>query len=256
MSAEQYLGLDIGGSGVKAAIVDIASGTLVSDRERRETPDGGEPTAMLVDVGDLLRHFDWSGPVGCGFPGVIQHGKIQTAANLSKAWIGRNLNDDLRRLGVLDAVVLNDADAAGYGELHHMPEAEQQGCHLFLTVGTGLGSALLYDGRLVANTELGHLLVQPKHAKKPLEAEDYISKVARKAAKLDWDDWAARCSEVLTIFHGWFWPESFVLGGGVTKRWDKFADGIKAPVPVLPARLGNEAGIIGAAQFAAATLNA
>lgn len=251
MTPPQILGIDIGGSGLKAALVDTHTGRLLTERVRRETPAKGKPEELLAEIATIINDFAWAGPVGCGFPGVIEHGRVLTAANLDKSWIGRDLQLDLTHLGASMASVLNDADAAGFAELHVRPKEVQRGSHLFLTVGTGVGSAWLQDGILTPNTEFGHLLFQPSESRKAVEIEDWISKTARKAAKLDWEGWAERCNEVLRALHRWFYCDSFILGGGITKRWDRFEKVLSAPVPVLASQLGNDAGVIGSALFAA-----
>ncbi len=246
-SFQRVLGVDIGGSGVKAAVVDTATASMVTERLRRETPDCGSPREVLLLLKELVAEIAWEGPVGVGFPGVVRHGRIQTAANLDAGWIGRDLRADLRELGFTRVATLNDADAAGLAELTHRAAAEHLGTHLFLTIGTGIGSALLHNGHLVPNTELGHLWLTPKKSKKPVEAEEWASNTARKAEDLLWPEWAERCSFMLTEFCRWLGPDSIILGGGITKRWEKFGDLLSCPVPVYPAKLGNDAGIIGAA---------
>ena len=251
MKSSCVLGIDVGGSGIKAGLVDCQTHQLVTERLRRETPNDGKPKPILAAIASLAEELNWRGPVGVGFPGVIQAGVIKTAANLDASWLGRVLADDLSALGLTDVTVLNDADAAGYGELQAIPEAEQTGSHLFLTIGTGVGSAWLANGELIANTEFGHLLVRPSQRKKTIEIETYLSKVTRKSQKISWEGWAARCNEALAALHQWLWPDRFILGGGAAKRWEKFGEHLRAPVPVRPARLGNDAGVIGAAAFAA-----
>ncbi len=246
----ETLGIDIGGSAVKGSVVNITEGKFSVERHKIELnalPSVGEITQAVVD---LVNHFQWKGPIGCGFPAVIKNGVICTAANIDKKFIGVNAQE-LFRLKTENPVYLyNDADAAGYAELKFGHVANFQGLAIFLTVGTGIGSALLYKGELLPNTEFGHIYM--KNGKK---GEKYASDAVRKTCDLSWDAWGERFNEYLSYLESLFNPDLFIIGGGTSKKFDKFSHKITIPTRVIPAKLLNDAGIIGAASLAAKELS-
>ena len=244
----QIFGVDIGGSGIKGAPVDLDRGELAEERYKVLTPHPATPDAVADGVKEVVGHFGWTGPVGITFPGVVTGGAtIRTAANVDKAWIdtdARVLLGD--RLGGLPVTVLNDADAAGVAEMQFGAGRDRQGTVLVLTFGTGIGSALFVDGALVPNTELGHLDLHGH------EAEKHASTKAKEDQGLSWEQWAHRVQKYLAHVEMLFSPELFIIGGGVSRKSPKFLpliEGIKAEI--VPAALQNNAGIVGAAMTAA-----
>lgn len=239
------LGIDIGGSGIKGAPVDTITGKLLEDRHRIPTPEGAHPEAVKDVVAELARHFGVDGPIGVTFPGIVQHGRTLSAANVDKAWIGLDA-DALFTQATGQAVhLINDADAAGLAEARFGAGAGVNGTVLVLTFGTGIGSALIHNGVLVPNTELGHLWLRDK------EAEGWASDRARERDDLNWKQWSKRVSTYLQHLELLFSPDLFIIGGGVSKKADKWQEHIKLERSTLvPAKLLNEAGIIGAAMMA------
>jgi len=240
----EALGIDIGGSGIKGAPVDVATGRLTRARLRVPTPHPAKPRAVAEVVVRIARHFEWAGPVGVTFPGVVIDGIAGSAANVDKDWIGTNARELFAVATGLAVTVLNDADAAGMAEVAVGAAKGRAGVVMLLTFGTGIGSALLMDGRLVPNTELGHLELRGK------EAEKRASDHARESHDLSWDEWADRVAEYLGHLEELFSPSLFVIGGGVSKKADKFLPRIRIRTPIVPAALQNEAGIVGAAMAA------
>ncbi len=239
------LGIDFGGSGIKGALVNEETGEMISDRFRIPTPDKGKPDDVANVVNEIVKHFDYKGPIGIGIPAAILHGVAYTAANIDESWIGINTEDLFKKATGCDCYVVNDADAAGVAEMSFgIGKEVKEGVVLFLTLGTGIGSALFIDRRLVPNTELGHIEVRGK------DAEKRASDAVRKKKGLNWEDWAARLQEVLNKLDALFWPDMFVLGGGISKEWEKFIPYLKLRPKVVPAELFNQAGIVGAAMYA------
>jgi polyphosphate glucokinase len=241
------LGIDIGGSGIKGAPVDVSSGTLARERFKVPTPRPALPQAVAEAVRTVAAEFSWSGPAGITFPGVVTHGVIRTAANLDRTWIGV----DGRGLfaaaaGLAEVQVLNDADAAGTAEMRFGTGVGETGTVVMLTFGTGIGSALFTSGVLVPNTEFGHIEIRGK------DAEKRASDRARELHDLDWAHWAGRVDEYMSHLEALLWPDLFIVGGGVSRKADKFIpllDGLRARV--VPAAMHNDAGIVGAALAAA-----
>jgi polyphosphate glucokinase len=240
------LGIDIGGSGIKGAPVDLLSGELLSERQRLPTPQPATPKAVAKTVAKLVKAFSWQGPVGCTFPAVIKRGVAYTAANVDKRWIGTNAEALFAAATGCPVTVLNDADAAGLAELRLGAGRDQTGMVLVLTFGTGIGSALFMDGRLLPNTELGHLELAGR------EVEPWASDRARQQGGLSWKKWARRVDRYLRYLEALFSPDLFIVGGGVSKKADKFLPHLSVRTPVVPALLRTEAGIVGAALAAAA----
>jgi polyphosphate glucokinase len=239
------LGLDIGGSGIKGALVDTASGELASERKRVPTPESLEPDEVLAAAVELVGQFEGSAPLGIGFPAVVQQGTPMTpfSAHQIESWLGvpvaRRMEEGTKR----PTLLLNDADAAGIAEMRFGSGRGQDGLVMILTLGTGIGSALFIDGTLVPNTELGHLYLR----KQSKVAEQRAAPRVRKRDKLEWPAYAKRLNEYLVHLERIFSPRLFILGGGVSRKAEKFVPLLKVRAEVVPAALRNDAGIIGAA---------
>ncbi|MEU1471990.1 polyphosphate--glucose phosphotransferase [Streptomyces sp. NPDC005761] len=242
----EIFGVDIGGSGIKGAPVDLDRGDLAQERHKVLTPHPATPEDVAGCVAEVVGHFDWQGPVGITFPGVVTSGLTRTAANVDKGWIdldARTLLGD--KLG-LPVTVLNDADAAGIAEMTFGAGRDRKGTVIVLTLGTGIGSALFIDGRLVPNTELGHLELHGH------DAEKHASTKAKEDEDLSWHHWAHRVQKYLAHVEMLFSPELFIIGGGVSRKADKFLPLIEhVRAEMVPAELQNNAGIVGAAMAAA-----
>lgn len=239
------LGIDIGGSGLKGALVDIKKGEFVSERHRIPTPKPATPEAVAAVLKEIVEHFNWKGLVGCGVPAVVRNGVALTAANIDKGFIGTDIQRMFSALTDCEVCVLNDADAAGVAELYFGAADNTQGVAIMLTLGTGIGSAFFSDGVLIQNTELGHLRFQDTIAEK------YCADGVRKKEELNWKDYGKRLNKFLLHIERLFYPDLILLGGGGSKHFDKFQDTIKLEhTKVRPAQLLNDAGIIGAAYFA------
>ncbi len=245
VSSVQILGVDIGGSGIKGAIVETDTGELVSERIRIPTPKPATPDAIAETLCELVRQHGWKGLVGIGFPAAIQHGVVRTAANIDKRFIGLHVADHFSRATGSTCHVANDADVAGLAEMRFGAGKERDGVVLIVTIGTGLGTALFVEGALLPNTELGHIYLDNGE-----EAEAYASDAARTARELKWSAWGKRFNRYLTTMEALFWPDLIVLGGGASAKLDKFADQLTVKVPVVAASFLNQAGIVGAALFA------
>ena len=242
MKLKKILGIDIGGSGVKGAIVDTKKGILLTERYRIPTPQPATPEAVAEVVGKIAQHFKWKGPIGAGFPGVIQQGIARTAANVDKSWIDVDLNKLFSAVTGCKVHVVNDADAAGMAEVKFGAGNGKKGTLLLVTVGTGLGTVIFSNGKLVPNLEMGHILLHGA------DAELYATDAARKKEKLDWDTWAKRFNEYLLRMEELVWPDRIIIGGGASKKGDKFFHHFTTKAKVVPAKLMNEAGIVGAAM--------
>jgi polyphosphate glucokinase len=238
------IGVDIGGSGIKGAVVDLEAGDFAGDRTRIDTPSPATPAAVAEVVKEVVDSLAGDGPVGCTLPAVVRHGVARSAANIDDAWIGTDAQAVIGAALGSPVVVLNDADAAGMAEDRFGAAAERDGVILVLTLGTGIGSALLVDGRLVPNTELGHLELDGD------EAEHRASAAVRKQEDLSWEEWAARVDRYLHHVEDLFSPDLFVLGGGVSRKHDRFIPLLTVDTEVVPAELRNRAGIVGAALAA------
>lgn len=238
------LGIDIGGSGVKGAVVDLAAGALAGDRFRVETPQPSDVTSVVRAVGEVAERFPVDGSVGVTFPGVVLDGVTKTAANLDKSWLDAPAAELFSSVIGRPVTVLNDADAAGLAEVTYGAGKDRPGVVLMLTFGTGIGSALFVDGVLVPNTEFGHVQLHGK------DAEHRASDRARQEHDLNWSAWASRVGEYLEHMEMLLSPELIIIGGGVSKKADHFLPHIDIRTPVVPAALQNHAGIIGAALAA------
>ena len=239
------MGVDIGGSGIKGAIVDTTTGELVSERIRIPTPQPATPEAVAKVVAEISDHLHWHGPIGCGFPAAIQHGVARTAANVDNSWLNCNVQKVISKATHLPCYVGNDADVAGLAELYFGAGQDFSGTIFMVTIGTGLGTALFVNGELVPNTELGHMFDS-----KGREWEHVASDSARKKDELSWSQWGKRFNGYLQALEQLFWPDAFILGGGASKKFEKFSACLNTEAPVVPAQSLNQAGIIGAAILA------
>ncbi|MFE3639070.1 polyphosphate--glucose phosphotransferase [Streptomyces cellostaticus] len=244
----QIFGVDIGGSGIKGAPVDLDRGDLAQERCKVLTPHPATPDGVADGVKQVIDHFGWTGPVGLTFPGVVTDGAtVRTAANVDKSWIDTDAGALFGgRLGGLPVTVVNDADAAGVAEVQFGAGRDRRGTVILLTFGTGIGSAVFADGVLVPNTELGHLELSGH------EAEKRASSKAKEDHDLSWERWARRVGKYLAHVEMLFSPELFIIGGGISRKADRFLhliEGVRAEI--VPAQLQNNAGIVGAAMHAA-----
>ena len=237
------LGIDIGGSGIKGAPVNVSAGEFLDERYRILTPAPGRPDQVIEVIHRIVDHFEWEGKIGVGFPGVVQHGVVKTAANVSSEWKNQDLALMIKEATGCFTVAINDADAAGLAEMQFgIGKEYKDGFVLFLTVGTGIGSAFFVKGKLWPNSEMGHLKVRGK------DAEHRAGDATRKKEELSWKRWGKRLREVLEIYDFLFSPDVIIIGGGVSKKfinYSKYLKGVHADV--VPAQLLNQAGIIGAA---------
>jgi polyphosphate glucokinase len=250
LAGAPILAFDVGGSFVKAGLVDVEQGGLAGDVLRRATPADAAPEAVMDLLAAMARELPSGGPVGLAFPSVAKRGVACTAANIDKRWIGRNAQALLEsRLG-RPVAFLNDADAAGIAEMTLGAGRGRSGTVMVLTLGTGIGTAIFVDGRLVPNTELGHLEVRG------VEAEHRASAKVRTDRNLGWPEWAAAVNEVLAAYHALLWPDVFIIGGGVTENWQHFGPLLTSRAEIVPAHFRNDAGMIGAAMAAASRANA
>jgi polyphosphate glucokinase len=238
------LGIDVGGSGIKGAPVDLAAGRLALERHKILTPRPATPEAIAAAIAAIVLEFDAPGRVGVAVPAVVKNGIARTAANIDPAWIGCDIGGLLRARLDRPVVVLNDADAAGLAEMRFGAGRDRRGTVIMLTLGTGIGSAVFVDGVLVPNTEFGHLDIGG------IVAERRASALVRKNEGLSWEKWAGRLSRVLVAIEGLLWPDLFIIGGGVSRRHEKFVPLLQCGTPVVPATLTNDAGIVGAALAA------
>jgi polyphosphate glucokinase len=238
------LGIDIGGSGIKGAPVDLDKGELAQDRHKIATPQPSIPTAVAEVVNQLVQHFNYQGPIGCTFPAVVQHGVTLTAANVDQSWIGTNAQELFRAATGLPVLVLNDADAAGIAEMQFGAGKGRKGVVILLTFGTGIGSAIFTDGVLLPNTEFGHLQIRGK------DAEHRAAARIRDEEDLSWKEWSERVNEYLQVMEFLFSPDLFIIGGGISRKFEKFQKHLSARAEIVPAMLGNDAGIVGAAMAA------
>ena len=234
-------GIDVGGSGIKGAPVDTRTGELLAQRIRIKTPKPATPEAIATTAVEVVRRSVWDGPVGCGFPAVVKEGVVRTAANIDKAAIGFDMQERLERELKGPVRVMNDGDAAGLAEMRWGAGRGCEGVVLMLTLGTGIGTSLFVEGRLVPNTELGHIEVRGK------DAEHRASDSARKREDLSWQQYAERLDEYLHKIEDLLWPDLIVIGGGISKKADKYFPHLTARTKVVRAEMLNEAGIAGAA---------
>jgi len=241
-TANVALGIDVGGTGIKGALVDLETGQLVSDRFRLDTPQPARPADVADVVVAVADHFEFDGATGVAFPGVVLDGVVHTAANLHPDWIGLSLADLVGPRLRGPSTFLNDADAAGLAESHFGAARGMDGVVLLVTLGTGIGVAMISDGRLVANSELGHLELDG------VDAETYAAASARKRNGHSWEEWGGHADHYLKHLEGLVWPKLFVLGGGITKNPEKWLQYLNPRTPIVLAQHINNAGIVGAAD--------
>ena len=240
------LGVDIGGTSIKAAVVDTRKGTLATAVIRTKTPRPATPKGVVVAIGELAKRLKWQGPVGVGFPGLIKHGVVRRAPNLDASWVRHEIVEHLRRaLGVPFVAVGNDADAAGLAEARFGAGRGVRGTVVLVTLGTGIGSAVLHNGSLLPDTELGHFEIGGQ------DAEQFASTVARERNKWSWEQWGRNVDRYLTTLEYMLAPDLFIIGGGVSADPERFFRYLETPeCKIVPATMGNDAGIVGAALFA------
>jgi len=247
MAATLGFGVDIGGSGIKGGVVDLDAGKLVGERLRISTPDPSKPDAVADVVKHIVDEFAWTGPLGVTLPAVIKRGVAHTAANIDKSWLGTDAAALFaERLGRTtdEVVVLNDADAAGIAEISYGTPEDREGVVVLLTFGTGIGSALFRDGKLIPNTEFGHLEVDGH------DAETRAAASVKEENDLSWADWAMRVARYIRSLEDLIWPDLIIAGGGVSKKADKWLPLLDVRTKVVAAELRNDAGIVGAARAA------
>lgn len=235
------LGIDIGGSGIKGAPVDTDSGQMLAEKVRMRTPPSAKPGPMIDILAKMVEEFKWTGPIGCGFPGVVRNGRILTAANVSSKWIDFEAAKVISDRTGCPVAVINDADAAGLAEMSLGAGRGRQGTVLVVTIGTGIGTALFSDGHLLPNMELGHIEIDGE------DAETNTSDAARKREDLSWEKWGKRFNRYLNTIQRLVWPELIIIGGGGSSKFDRYQQFLDVPAEILTAQMLNEAGIIGAA---------
>ena len=240
----EILGIDIGASGIKGALVNTRTGDMTAERLRIPTPERAEPEAVSQVVAQVVRHFNWSGPIGCGFPAAVRHGRALTAVNISRDWIGESVVELFQQAVGRPVTVINDADAAGLAEMRFGAGRGRAGVVIILTLGTGIGTALFMNGHLVPNTELGQVEFRGK------TAEKHAAAIVRKRQNLSWAKWARRLDDYLHRMEYYFWPDLMIVGGGGSKNSDKFLPLLTLQTEVVTAQMLNNAGIVGAALAA------
>lgn len=243
------LGIDIGGTGIKGAIVDTVTGQLKSERMRILTPQPSTPEAVANTVYELVNKIGFDGPVACGFPSRVIHGVVKTAANIDKSWINVPVEELFSQRLNRPVYVANDADVAGLAELHYGAAKDVKGTVLFLTIGTGIGSCLFIDGTLCPNTELGHLKFHGD------SAERYCSGAVKEREDLKWKEWGERFNEYLHYVSFLLQPDLIVLGGGASKKFEKYKEVLDIDIPVKTATMLNLAGIVGAGIYGSIIYN-
>ncbi|QXP53971.1 ROK family protein [Cellulophaga sp. HaHa_2_95] len=239
------LGIDIGGSGIKGALVNTVTGELLTERFRIETPKSGKPEEIAEVFAKIVKHFKYQGPIGCGFPTIIKNGVCKAHGNLSKKWLGVNAEELFSDFTGLPVTVINDADAAGYATMNYGIGKGEKGLVLMITIGTGLGSGAFFNGELLPNFELGQIPYK-KHAK----FEHYAAASIKEKEKLSYKKWGKRFNKFLEYIELIVSPDLIIIGGGTSKDFDEFKEYITIDTRVIPAELQNYAGIIGAATAA------
>jgi polyphosphate glucokinase len=237
----QVLGIDIGGTGIKGAPVDLETGALLAERLRLITPNPSTPKACAGCIKEIIQHFNWQDRVGCGYPGVVKRGVTLTAANVDAGWVNLDAKSLIEHITQCKTNIINDADAAGMAEVSYGAGRNVKGVVLMITLGTGIGTALFVDGKLLPNAELGHLVIRGR------DAETRASERARIRKGLSWKEWAKRLDEYLEYVERLIWPDLIILGGGASKNHERFVPFLNVHAPIVPAQMLNEAGIVGAA---------
>lgn len=246
----EILGIDVGGSGIKGGIVDIQKGELITERYRIPTPKPATPEPMIEIIATIINHFEWKGSVGCGFPAAVKNEIVKTASNIDNSWIGINASEMIEKQTNCPTHVINDVDAAGLAEIHFGAGKDHPGTVFMAAFGTGIGTAVFHNQQLIPNTELGHIPILT-HG---MDAEDFAANSVRKNLNLNWEEWGSRVNEYLNMIEALFWPDTIIIGGGVSKHFSAFESYLKLEAEVVPAQSLNHAGIIGAA-FAASINN-
>ncbi len=241
------LGIDIGGSGIKGALVNTQTGEMVTERLRIPTPQPATPKAVIKTMKKIVKHFDYSGPVGVGIPSVVINGVVKSAANIDNGWIGFPGQQAMKKSLGCQVTLMNDADVAGIAEMRYGAGRDQKGVVMIFTLGTGVGSVMFVNGQIVPNLELGHMYLRDQK----FDAEEFMSDRIRKGEELSWKQWGKRLTTYFQHIEFLFSPELIIIGGGVSKKHEKFLHLINVHADVVPAQLLNEAGIIGAAVLAA-----
>ncbi|GBG35829.1 polyphosphate--glucose phosphotransferase [Mycobacterium montefiorense] len=240
-------GIDVGGSGIKGGIVDLDTGLLIGDRIKLLTPQPATPSAVAKTIAEVVKEFGWTGPLGVTYPGVVTDGIVRTAANVDRAWIGTNARDVISsKLDGQQVTVLNDADAAGLAEERYGAGKNKSGLVVLLTFGTGIGSALIHNGKLIPNTEFGHLEVGGK------EAEERAASSIKDKNEWSYRRWTKEVTRVLIAIENLIWPDLFIAGGGISRKADQWVPLLENRTPVVAAALLNSAGIVGAAMASTA----
>lgn len=242
MATTKVLGIDVGGTGIKGGLVNLETGELISERFKLGTPEAAGPHEVLSVIQQIIEHFEWQGkPIGIGFPAVIKQGKSLTASNISKEWVDYPIKAFFEKNLECTLNVINDADAAGLAEMTYGKGKEVQGTVILLTLGTGIGSAIFKDGKLLANTELGHLKYEGQIAEK------VVSNAAKKKNNLSWEEYGSQLHNFLSHVNRLFYPDLIILGGGISKKFEKYGGSFSKIGTITPASQFNNAGIIGAA---------
>lgn len=242
----EILGIDVGGSGIKGAIVDTKAGELITERYRIPTPQPATPPSVIETMEAIIRNFDWHGTVGCGFPAAVKDEIVKTASNIDNSWIGINASAKIEKVTGCTTYLVNDVDAAGYAEVAFGAGKDRKGTIFLAAFGTGIGTAVYHNQQLVPNTEMGHITMHG------IAAEDYAANSVRKRNNLDWEEWGGRVNEYLQLIESLFWPDIIIIGGGVSKYFKEFSPFFDLDTEVVPAENRNHAGIIGAALAASA----
>ena len=245
----KVLGIDVGGSGIKGAIVNTKTGVLVTDRHRIETPQPATPEAVIDTISAIIKEFEWRGPVGVGFPAAVVDEIVRTASNIDKSWIGVNAAKKIEKNTGCPTHLVNDVDAAGFAEMKFGAGKKEKGTVIIAAFGTGIGTAIFIKKKLVPNSELGHVLMHGDIA------ERYAANSVRKTDNLSWEEWGSRVNEYLQYIERLFYPSLLILGGGVSKHFDEYAKYLDLETPIVPAANRNHAGIIGAALAARKNLD-
>lgn len=240
----EILGIDVGGSGIKGAIVDTKNGNLLTERHRIPTPQPATPDAVIKTITKIIRHFDWHGQVGVGFPAAVVDEVVRTASNIDKSWIGVNASSKIEKVTGCPTHLVNDVDAAGFAEMKFGAGKKEKGIVLIAAFGTGIGTAIFNHKKLLPNTELGHVIMHG------MIAEHYAANSIREKEELDFKTWGLRVNEYLSHLEKLFYPNLIIVGGGVSKKFDQFEEYITIDTPVVPAKNRNHAGIIGVALAA------
>jgi polyphosphate glucokinase len=241
------LGIDIGGSGIKGALVDTEKGEMVTERLRIPTPQPSKPPAVMAVLKEIVDHFDYHGPIGVGLPGIVINGTVYSSANIDNDWLGFPGQQAMAEATGCSVTLVNDADVAGVAEMRFGAGKGQSGTVMIFTLGTGIGSAVFVNGRLVPNTELGHVYLRGQKK----DAESYAAERIRDEKNLSWKRWGKRLNIYFQHIEFLFSPELIIIGGGISKQHEEFLPYIQTRARMVPAELRNEAGIVGAAVLAA-----